>query len=87
MEPADPRYEEWACDEGTRERWGNRPLVSSLAGLAALVSLDRTVWLVIEPQRITLLAARLEKTAPTVHLETEWTAVGHDMAIVALRRS
>ena len=87
MEPADPRYEEWACDEGTRERWGNRPLVSSLAGLAALVSPDRTVWLVIEPQRVALLAARLEKTAPTVHLETEWTAVGHDMAIVALRRS
>ena len=87
MEPTDPRYEEWACDEGARERWGNRPLVSSLSGLAALVYPGRTVWLVIEPQRAALLAVRLAKTAPTVHLNTEWTAVGHDLAIVALRRS
>jgi hypothetical protein len=86
MEPADPRYEEWACDEGTHERWGNRPLVSSLAGLSALVSADRTVWLVIEPQRAALLAARLATAAPTVHLKTAWTAVGHDVAIVAMRR-
>jgi hypothetical protein len=87
MEPADPRYEEWACDEGTHERWGNRPLVSSLTALAALTSPGHTVWLVIEPQRAQMLAARLAKTAPGLRVQTEWTALGKDISIVALRRT
>jgi hypothetical protein len=87
LEPNDPRYESWACLAGTHERWGNRPLISSLAGLASQVFADRTVWLVIEPRRAADLVKRLAVTAPAVHLQTEWTAPGQDIAVVAMRRS
>jgi hypothetical protein len=87
LEPDDPRYEGWACRAGTRERWGNRALLSSLAGLASQVSAERTVWLVIEPRRAAELVARLALTAPRVHAQTTWTAPGQDIAVIALRAS
>jgi hypothetical protein len=87
LEPNDPRYESWACRAGTYERWGNRALISSLADLASHVSADRTVWLVIEPSRAAALITRLAEIDPGMHMQTEWTAPGRDIAVVALRPS
>jgi hypothetical protein len=88
MEPNDPRFEGWACRAGSLERWGNRPLISSLAALASQVSADhRTVWLVIEPRRAADLVTRLAEIAPAVFMQTAWTAPGRDIAVVALRSS
>lgn len=85
MERTDPRYEGWACHAGTRERWGSRPLISSVAALASKVSADRTVWLVIEPRRAAGLAASLIRALPAVRAQTEWTASARDVSVVALR--
>jgi hypothetical protein len=87
MEPTDPRFDGWSCRAGTRERWGNRPLISSVAALTSQVSADRTVWLVIEPRRAGDLAARLAQSAPTVRIQSAWTAPGRDIAVVSLGRS
>lgn len=86
MESTDVRYEGWACRAGTQERWGNRPLITSVAALASQVSFGRTVWLVIEPRRMVDLAARLAQTAPAVRVQSEWTTAGRDVTVVALRR-
>jgi Dolichyl-phosphate-mannose-protein mannosyltransferase len=87
MEPSDPRFESWACRAGSLERWGNRPLINSLSGLASQVSADRTVWLVIEPRRAAALVTRLAEIAPAVIMQTVWTAPGRDIAVIALRSS
>jgi hypothetical protein len=87
LEPDDPRYESWACRAGTLERWGNRALLSSPADLAARVSADHTVWLVIEPYRAADLLRRLASIAPAVRMQTEWTVTGGDIAVIALRPS
>jgi len=87
MERSDPRYEGWACRAGTFERWGNRPLISSLQELVAQVPADHTAWLLIEPERAAELAKRLALSASPVHVQTLWTAPGGDVEILALRRS
>jgi hypothetical protein len=87
MERSDPRYEGWACRAGTFERWGNRPLISSLQELVAQVPADHTAWLLIEPERAAELAKRLALSASLVHVQTLWTAPGGDVEILALRRS
>jgi hypothetical protein len=86
MERTDPRYEAWACRAGTVERWGNRPLISSLQDLIAHVPVNHTAWLLIEPYRAAALAKRLALTAPSVHMEGQWTTPGGDLTILALRR-
>jgi hypothetical protein len=86
MERTDPRYEAWACRAGTIERWGNRPLISSLQDLAAHVPADHTAWLLIEPYRAAELAKRLALAASPVRMQSEWTTSTGDVAIMALRR-
>jgi hypothetical protein len=86
MERTDPRYESWACRAGTIERWGNRPLISSLQDLVSHVPADHTAWLLIEPYRAAELAKRLALGASPVRMQTEWTTPTDDVAILALRR-
>jgi len=47
----DGRYPGQVCPDGKTERWSNLPLISSQAGLQAVVRShsDNTVWLVAEP--------------------------------------
>ncbi len=86
MERTDPRYEPWACRAGTIERWGNRPLISSLQELDAHVPTGHTAWLVIEPQRAAELAKRLALATSAVHMQIKWTTPSGDLAILALQR-
>jgi hypothetical protein len=87
MERSDPRYEAWACRAGTVERWGNRPLISSMQELIAHVPADHTAWLLIEPYRAADLAKRLALAGSLVRMQTKWTASRGDVEILALRRS
>jgi hypothetical protein len=51
------------------------------------VSAAHTLWLVIEPYRAADLRTRLASIAPTVRMQTKWTAAGDDIAVIALDRS
>ena len=46
------RYESYACNRGTVERWGNLPLVDSVEKLNARIAGKNRAWIVVETPRV-----------------------------------
>jgi hypothetical protein len=73
LDEQDDRYEAYACAAGTRDRWSNKPLLSSTDQFAEQVRSGRRVFLVMYPS----LAQRVMSQAVARHWDyrTEWSSI------------
>jgi hypothetical protein len=60
------RYEAYACNRGTVERWGNLPLLSSIEDLNAKVAASRRTLMTIDAPALEAMRGRLTGAAPRV---------------------
>jgi hypothetical protein len=66
----DFNFESYACQRGTIERWSNRPLLSSVQDLEAIINQNAQTYLVTYADRLGALLPHLSRYHPTVELSS-----------------
>lgn len=74
------RYESYACNRGTLERWGNLPLLDGVDKLNARLAGKGRAWIVVESSRLDDMLPALVGPSPQV----AWTSVDGAISIVAI---
>jgi hypothetical protein len=74
------RFAAYACTQGTRERWGNRPLLSSVSSLKDQIATHRRTFLVVYIRDVINFSGPLVDWSPRV----SWTSVDGDILILSL---
>ncbi len=86
MDTQDERFERWSCRHGTLERWDNQPLIHSGTALQSQIESGRKVWMVVEPDRLVQLRARLAENGALIQPILEWSSRRGDIWIVSFLR-
>jgi hypothetical protein len=75
MDSSDKRFSGWACRGGTVERWGNTPLLYSIAALRAQFDSGKQVFYVIRRPDLDPILPQLARWQPRVLWEHERIAI------------
>jgi hypothetical protein len=87
MDADDSRFEGWSCRAGSVERWGNLPLLYSVAMLDSQLTPGQRVWLVVETPLRGQLLSQLEDLDPHISAQVAWVARNPNISIVCLSRT
>jgi hypothetical protein len=73
LDEQDERYEAYACAAGTRDRWSNKPLLSSTDQFGSQVQSGRQVFLVMYPSLAQRVMSQAE--ARRWNYRTAWSSI------------
>jgi hypothetical protein len=79
------RYESYACNHGTVERWGNLPLVSSVEELKTRIADSERVLMVIDTPSLKMLSQRLASW-PTRPSRVRWVSIDGYITIIEIAK-
>lgn len=61
LQASDPRYEDYACSNGTTERWTNLPLLHGIDALTPLATTGKRIVLLLYPEMASAMIAQAQQ--------------------------